>query len=181
MNRTDIRDPAYLYPSDDRPRVPPTENERFDPPTNYVNYGDADPETWGGLFLKWNGTEWTGVLVRPLEGYHEDYCTCQYDVAHVLLEPQDVWDRPDDPMTGWTRAMHAEIRSHNEGHLVPNVPDRLTYYVAGLVDNGYGWDRSEEHTVGEMCERRGPGHDPGDCEFETYGDLLASYGIGKYE
>lgn len=126
-------DLPYRY--EERPRVPPTEQEAFDPATTWVNYWDVNPIAHGLTAVRWlpDREVWEVVEVSPPSAHAVEGDS--HHVERLTFSARDVWDDPDDPLTGFADAMSAELSALGEDPL-PNAEPFLadvTYYVAGLT------------------------------------------------
>jgi hypothetical protein len=158
----------YRYPTDERPRLKPMESEAFDPPTDHwANYGDYHPTSHGGLFVQFNEDrgKWECVQISPPEHFMDGVLR----VLSYTVEPSDVWDDPDDPLTDFTDTMKRVLRSLGDEHQLPNVPPflkRVTYYAADveLQPGDMGDDIRDDDRPEDLAE---------------WWDLVESYGVDR--
>lgn len=162
---SDQLDKPLAYRYEERPRDPPTEREAFAPSESWVNYWDVNPVVHGGKFVRWTGGTWKMVEVTPPSAWPED----AHIVQRYLLEPQDVWADPDDPMTDFTDDMKSILRSLRDEHHLPNAPpflENVTYYVADLTFYRHGRDETfeiaEDDVDAYWSNLSGYGVDPAD-------------------
>lgn len=77
-------------------------------PDEWVNFGDANPELHGGLFLRWDRDMWQLVETRHPgdlpEGFDGQY------VSEYYIEPEDVWVN-GNPSEGFTEEMVSEFET----------------------------------------------------------------------
>jgi len=156
------------YPDGEEPTTPPTERECFDPSTEWVNYWDHNPVDHGGTFVRWDDDRecWEVVEVTPPSAHPMDERT--YIVSEHTFHPPNVWDDPDDPLTGWSDGMASEIDALHDSPHYPNAEpfvSSVDYHVAGLT------------------HRYRPNRD-GTFQAETvaeYWDAVSSYGVDPSE
>jgi hypothetical protein len=72
---------------------------------SWKNYGDISPRVAGGRFLKWEGSYWTLVVTRDMEGHGMlEGSDDRYMFNEYVFGPSDVWV-DGDPEKGFTEEM----------------------------------------------------------------------------
>lgn len=67
------------------------ETHEIVPETGWKNYGDAHPQDWGGLFVRWDGISWEVIGTRPPAELPDGLSETEHMVEETLVWPEDVW------------------------------------------------------------------------------------------
>lgn len=124
------------YPEGETPTTAPIDQPDFDPDSEtWANYWDHNPIEHGGKFVRWERDMWKIVEVNPPSAVPGTE-------AHFLdvhwVEPADVWEDPEDPLTGFAEPMKRVLDSLGEAEQhYPNgdgnpLFGNLEYYVADI-------------------------------------------------
>lgn len=159
------------YPDGELPTEPPMEHPAFDPHTTWRNYWDHNPIHHGGRFVRWDeGDYWDIVEVTPPSAWPEP----EHILDTTLVEPQDVWADPSDPLTDFSENMKKILRQFSGHPIHPNAEpflSQVTYYACDWISYWGGGGRAETFD----CRVEGGADD--EYDTEKYWDTVSGYGV----
>lgn len=106
-------------------------------PTEWVNYGDVNPEIHGGLWVRYEGSAGFKVVRTNRADMVVPDGDPDFQVVEVsYVDVDDIW-REGRPSAGFTDAMLAVLDAlgderHAEAPANPEFVDRIAYYVADM-------------------------------------------------
>ena len=149
-------------------------------PTEWENYGDVNPERYGGLFVKWDKGMWHLIETTHYADLPKFLSENEHMFSHMYIEPQDVW-KNGNPYKGFTDRMLKELKSFSNLPFVPFNPENADKNMP--KDESYTdyveWYLSE-HTnrlMGLVCHSIRGYADPTNDFSTDYWSYLESYDI----
>jgi hypothetical protein len=147
--------------------VGPTESSHFSPHTEWVNYGDVNPELHGGIFVSYNDNRltWSVVMTRNSDELLQGVTDEDQMVQTLMVETRDIWESPASPNTDFTEV------AQNAVDALPNQYEpnqkQLVEAVTGLIVVGISRRRN--------FNRR--------TEFESgdYEEIISKHGVDTGE
>ena len=149
-------------------------------PTEWQNYGDVNPERYGGIFVRWDRDMWEVIETTHHADLPKDFSENEHMFEHMWIEPMDIWVN-GNPYEGFTDRMKSGFESFSNLPIhIYNDSDELpkgeTYrdYVNYYLENE--WDRLIGYVIHHM---RGY-VDSSPVNFSSdYWGYLEKYGINR--
>jgi len=149
-------------------------------PTEWQNYGDINPERYGGIFVKWEGHMWKVIETRHYADLPKDLSENEHMFEHMWIEPMDIWVN-SEPYEGFTERMLNGFDSFSSLPFDPTMseselPDSETYqdYVNHYLENE--WESLLPYVIYHMrgyVDSRPVNFSP------EYWNYLEKYGINR--
>jgi hypothetical protein len=112
-------------------------------PKEWENYGDSNPERYGGLFVKWDNTQWHIVETTHYTDIHDSVSTNEHMFKHMYIKEMDIW-KNGNPYNGFTDRTYKGLMEFSDLPFDPirkensdsEIPDSETYddYVVWYMD-----------------------------------------------
>jgi hypothetical protein len=140
----------------------PVDVEHFEPSTEWVNWGDVNPEPHGGAFVQWQPEQqkWTVVSTHPY--FEDEQVVEQFDVY-----PDDIWTDPSDPETEFTHT--GQLLADSLARTVEPMTYEFLEDPGLLVSLFQGYLDTRRTDFIEVSE------------YDDYNELIARYGVDEYE
>jgi hypothetical protein len=119
--------------------------DKYNLHTNWRNYGDANPDLYGGRFARWDGR---GIKIVETDLWDEETGEQMIVERRVKLDGAFIHG---DPSKGFTGAMYSVLESFGDRWTTPETfefQDRFIYYAVDLPFH-LGMDMDPEfHEIG---------------------------------
>lgn len=142
-------------------------NDNYQQPETWENYGDANPDRHGGVWVRWDGGEWEVIETRPLADMDPDRDVDDPGqfVRFLDVQPQDIFV-DGDPSKGYTDDAQYVVDTLSGANEIPEglaVDGRVGWFVAAFATSG----RHGSH-----------GHRERELEsWDDYWQMLESFGV----
>jgi len=113
-------------------------------PQEWTNYGDANPERHGGLFVKWDNGMWHCVQTTHFADLPKDMTDNEHMFEDIYVEPMDIW-KNGNPYDGFTKDALKFFGEYSTQPFNvtndPDLPENETYkdYVNFYLQNEIEW------------------------------------------
>jgi hypothetical protein len=112
----------------------------YETPSEWVNYGDVNPERHGGIFVKWDNDMWHIIETTHFADLPKGMSDNEHMFTHMFMEPMDIWTN-GNPTKGFTERAMKELQSFNNMGFDPlnpgEIPEGESYqeYVEWYMDS----------------------------------------------
>lgn len=156
----------------------PEIDPRIETPEEWVNIGDANPQRYGGIFVKWEKDYWEVINTTHFAELHDDFSDDEYMFEVYYVEPDDIWIN-GNPYKGFTDFAIEKLNKYS------NLPFDIVTNEADLPEEEQyhdyvDWYLNEhnEFIITRFISSFIGFHGTYDTHFESdYWGYLSNYGI----